>query len=240
MLRATQLSRTFGAAVPALDEVSFDVERGECVVLLGHNGAGKTTALRAVAGRLDLTGGEVLVDGHSPHSPASAPAARGLLSFVPDTPLLYDRLTVAEHVALVHAAHGASAGTDGDPAQPRARFSPDQALAELEVADLADRTPGTLSRGQRQRVQLACAVARPLDYLVLDEPVVGLDPRSQRILFELVQTLRDAGVGLLISTHQYGFAGAVGTRAIVLEAGRVAYAGSVEGGIEACSDLVPW
>jgi ABC-2 type transport system ATP-binding protein len=146
---------------------------------------------------------------------ADAPQVRARVAFVPDTPVLYGDLTVGEHLELVALAHGVAARGDA-------------VAEELGLAGWRDFLPGQLSRGLRQKTQLACALLRPFQVLLLDEPVVGLDPPSQRVLRRLLRAAADGGAAVLFSTHQLGFADGLAGRAVILDQGRVADAGPFE------------
>ena len=169
--------------------------------------------MRSIAGLLAPTAGEVRVAGADPHAEPDAERARAALALVPDTPLLYDDLTVAEHLELVGVAHGVGDDelTERIPAL----------LERLGLRDRADFLPRELSRGMRQKAQLACALIRPAQLLVLDEPVVGLDPPSQRLLGELLQEATAAGVAAPLTTHQLAFADGLADRAVMLQDGAV-------------------
>jgi ABC-2 type transport system ATP-binding protein len=193
------LTRSYGRLV-GLDALDLDVGPGECVALIGANGSGKSTAVRTIAGLLEPTAGTVAICGHDPHTEPDAEQARAALALVADAPLLYDDLTVRQHLGLVAVAHGVA----GDGTEARVDF-----------------LPAELSRGMRQKTALACALIRPARLLVLDEPVVGLDPPSQALLAELLQEAKAAGTAILLTTHQMGFADGVADRAVVLGEGAV-------------------
>ncbi|MEO8688076.1 MAG: ABC transporter ATP-binding protein [Solirubrobacteraceae bacterium] len=214
-LETSELSRSFGRLV-ALESLSLTVEAGECVALIGANGSGKSTAVRAIAGLLELSDGWVRVCGYDPHREPEAEDARAALSLVPDSPVLYDDLTVRHHLELVALSHGVA-----DDADERI----DSLLARLGLTARADFLPRELSRGMRQKTQLACALIRPADLLVLDEPVVGLDPPSQALLHALLIERKQAGAAVLLTTHQMAFADGLADRAVRLEEGVVADAG---------------
>jgi ABC-2 type transport system ATP-binding protein len=192
VLTVTELARRYGE-LEALRELQLEVGEGECVAVIGHNGPGKTTAVRIIAGLLDPSAGSVLIDGARVGAGPDGVIARGALGMVPDTPSLYDDLTVRDHLQLVAIAHGAVDETLD------ARI--DLLLGRLALADKADARPGQLSRGMRQKVQLACALIRPSRLLVLDEPVVGLDPASQRTLRELLLEAKRSGRAVLAAAH---------------------------------------
>ena len=155
--------------------------------------------------------------GWDPHAEPEGERARAALALVPDTPLLYDDLTVRQHVELVLLSHGAG-GEDMDE-----RVTALLARREAEARD--GFLPRELSRGMRQKTQLACALIRPAAVLVLDEPVVGLDPPSQALLHELLVAAKQAGNAVLLTTHQMAFADGLADRAVLLVEGEVADAG---------------
>jgi ABC-2 type transport system ATP-binding protein len=206
------LSRRYGGLV-ALAGLELSIGSGECVALIGHNGSGKTTAVRLIAGLLDPSAGEVRVAGSAMHAEPEGIGARAALAVVPDTASLYDDLTVSEHLELVAIAHGVA---DDDLDQ---RI--DGLLSRLGLDGKREARPRELSRGMRQKLQLCCALIRPYRVLVLDEPVVGLDPASQRTLHELVLEAKRAGAGVLLTTHQLEFARGIADRAVVLADGEI-------------------
>jgi len=201
----------------ALRELTLAVAEGECVALIGANGSGKTTTVRAIAGLLEPSSGTVRVCGWNPHVEPEAERARAALALVPDTPLLYDDLTVRQHLELVLLSHGAG-GPDID-----ARIT--SLLARLGLAAREGFLPRELSRGLRQKTQLACALIRPAAVLVLDEPVVGLDPPSQALLRRLLDEAKQSGTAVLLTTHQLAFADGLADRAVLLHEGEVADTG---------------
>ncbi len=207
------LGRSYGQLV-ALEGLSLTLEPGECVALIGANGSGKSTAVRLITGLLTPSRGMVRICGCDPHHEPEAEAARAAVAVVPDAPLLYEDLTVHQHLELVTMAHGVS----DDAADERI----DGLLDRLELTARGSYLPRELSRGMRQKAQLACALIRPAALLVLDEPVVGLDPPSQVLLRELLVAAKREGVAVLMTTHQLRFADGVADRGVVLEEGRVA------------------
>jgi ABC-2 type transport system ATP-binding protein len=147
------------------------------------------------------------------HDEPAAIEARRRLAFVPDQPLLYDDLTVANHLRLVAQAHGV--GRDGLERQIATL------LDRLALAHRSDFLPHELSRGMRQKAQLACALIRPFDVLVLDEPVAGLDVAAVETLAAVLEEQRARGAAVLLSTHEPQFAARVADRTVVLRDGRV-------------------
>lgn len=209
-IAARGLTRYFGDQ-PALVDMDLDVAPGEAVALLGANGSGKTTALRCIAGQLTPSAGTVAVAGGDPGREPDGETVRRRLAFVPDTPVFYRELTVAEHLRLVAAAFDDADGADRG----------ETVLGELGLTDRLSARPHELSSGQRQKVLLACTHARPFSILLLDEPVLRLDPGSQAWLHARLRAHRDAGTTVVLTTHQPAFATGLARRAVCLEDGRI-------------------
>jgi ABC-2 type transport system ATP-binding protein len=210
------LTKRYGR-LDALADLDLELAPGECVALTGPNGCGKTTALSTIAGLLTPTAGSVHVAGHPMHEEPAAIEARRRLAFVPDQPLLYEDLTVANHLRLVAQAHGA-------PGDVEERIG--ELLGRLDLAHRADFLPHELSRGMRQKAQLACALVRPFEVLLLDEPVAGLDVAAVETLAEILAEARARGAAVLVSTHEPPFAARVADRALALLEGRLAPGGA--------------
>jgi ABC-2 type transport system ATP-binding protein len=211
-LETSGLSRSYGRLV-ALASLTVTVAAGECVALIGANGSGKSTAVRAITGLLEPSEGSVRVCGFDPHREPEAEQARAALALMPDSPMLYDDLTVRQHLQLVALAHGV--------ADAEVETRAGSLMSRLGLGGREDFLPRELSRGMRQKTQLACALIRPASVLVLDEPVVGLDPPSQTLLHELLNESKRAGKAVLLTTHQMRFADGLADRAVVLEEGEV-------------------
>jgi ABC-type multidrug transport system ATPase subunit len=215
VLQVSGLTRRYGRLV-GLAQLDLELRGGECLALIGANGSGKSTAVRTIAGLLEPSDGTVRICGRDPHTEPEAEQARAALALVPDSPLLYEDLTVRQHLELVTIAYDAAG--DGI----------DALLDRLGLTARADFLPAELSRGMRQKTSLACALIRPAALLMLDEPVVGLDPPSQALLAELLVDAKARGVAVLFTTHQLGFADRVADRAIVLEEGEAIDRGAWE------------
>lgn len=211
-LEVAGLTRRYGRLV-GLDAFDLTLQAGECVALIGANGSGKSTAVRTIAGLLEPSEGTVRICGHDPHDEPDAEQARALLALVPDTPLLYDDLTVRQHLELTALAHGVA----GDGVDERI----DTLLERLDLTARAGFLPTELSRGMRQKTGLANALIRPSKVMILDEPVVGLDPPSQELLGVVLHEAKAAGTAILMTTHQMYFAEGLADRAIVLAEGVV-------------------
>jgi ABC-2 type transport system ATP-binding protein len=217
------VGKVYGGLV-ALGGLDLELHSGECVALVGHNGSGKTTALRISGGSLEASEGCVWVGGTELRGGRDDPAARRSVAFVSDEPVFYDDLSVMEHLELVGVAHGLSFGHLDE------RIG--AILDRFGLEGREDFLPGQLSRGLRQKVQIACALLRPFSVLLLDEPVVGLDPASQDALRGTLLGLKSEGKAVLMSTHQIGFARGLADRAVILEEGRVLASGPYEATVE--------
>ncbi|MHB8438302.1 MAG: heme ABC exporter ATP-binding protein CcmA [Acidimicrobiales bacterium] len=194
---------------PALAGVDLEVEPGEAVVLQGANGAGKTSVLRAVAGLLPATSGEISVLGRDVRrNPASARRLVGLLGH---TPALYDDLSVFHNVRFSVRAAGGDQSTVPD------------ALDRLGLAGRLARTPGSaLSAGQRRRVALAVLVARRPPVWLLDEPTAALDAEGRELVDAVVGEALGSGATVLMASHDADHASALCDRVVTMAGGRVA------------------
>jgi len=190
VLEARGLTRRFGAHT-ALNHLDLTVRPGEVVCLLGANGAGKTTTLNLFLGFLEPSEGQALVLGKPVLEDAAA--ARAALGYVAEVVNLYPTLTGAENLAFFHALSGA-------PELGKAERDVLLASLDFPVAAL-DRPAGTYSKGMRQKLGLAIAVARKARGILLDEPLSGLDPKAANDLVAVLKRVAADGVALLISTH---------------------------------------
>jgi ABC-type multidrug transport system ATPase subunit len=194
-----------------LNDIWLSFLPGAKIGVLGLNGAGKSTLLRIMAGLLEASDGEVVVDGH----PAGTPDARAATSYVPDEPVLYDDLSVREHLLYVGALHGMTVTDE----------MVDELTARLGLTARVDDLPARFSRGLRQKAGLAVGFVRPYSLLLLDEPFVGLDAPGRAALLELLDEASDAGATLVIATHDPSFVERV-DRCVALRDGSVVHDGA--------------
>ena len=208
MIEADRLTRRYGDFV-AVDEVSFRIEPGEIVGLLGHNGAGKTTIMKMLTGALEPSSGVVRVDGVTLES--APQAVQRQLGYLPESVPLYPELTVIDYLAYV--------------AQLRhlddVRDAVARAVAATDLGSKALDPIGTLSRGYKQRVGVAQSILHQPLFLILDEPTNGLDPGQTQHMRELVRNLA-ASATVILSTHIMQEVGAVCDRVLMLRDGRLA------------------
>jgi ABC-2 type transport system ATP-binding protein len=210
VLQIRDAVRDYGG-IRALDGLSLDVAAGEIHAIVGLNGAGKTTAMKAVVGQTRLDGGTVRLFG-VPADDADAPV-HARLGFTIDRPFGYPELTVRTNVVLAARLHGLE--------PQEAQRAADAWVARLVLDRWAGRAARGLSLGNRQRLGLACAVAHDPDLLVLDEPTGALDPAGVLLLRDLLLEVAGRGAGVLVSSHHLDEVSRVAHRITVVHAGRV-------------------
>jgi ABC-2 type transport system ATP-binding protein len=202
--------------VLAVDEVSFDVRRGECFGLLGPNGAGKTTTLSMVSTLLRPDAGAIFVDGiDAARDPV---AVRRRIGLVPQELSLYEELTAAENLAFFGGLYGLTG----------ARLA-ERVASALGLAQLADRRNDrvkTFSGGMKRRLNFAVGLLHEPSLVLLDEPTVGVDPQSRNHLFEMVAALKRAGTTLVYTTHYMEEAERLCDRVGIVDRGRVVAVGT--------------
>jgi len=201
---ATGLTRRFGLRT-VVNDVTFEVGRGEIVALLGPNGAGKTTTLRMLAGLIAPTSGTVAIDGMQ-LTRATGSTLRSRIGFLTEAPGLWDRLTVRENLRIYAGLYGLA----------NVERTIDRALETFELTGRASAQTAELSKGTRQKVALARALLHEPAILLLDEPTSGLDPEVTRSVRTLLEERRAAGCSILVSTHNLDEAERLADRVAVL------------------------
>ncbi|WP_370944118.1 ATP-binding cassette domain-containing protein [Amycolatopsis sp. cg5] len=216
---AKGLSKSYGRK-QVLNGLDFEVGKG-VTGLLGPNGAGKTTLLRCLATALKPDGGSIKAFGLDPGERSQRTELRRRLGYLPQDPGLYGHFTVAEMVGYI-AILKELAG--------RARRAEEvgRVLAEVDLTEQASTKVKKLSGGMRQRLGIAAALVGDPDFLILDEPTVGLDPVQRMRFRELVSTLGESKV-VLLSTHQTEDVAAVCGRVLVFSAGKIVFDGDTGG-----------
>ncbi len=201
---------------PVVDGVDLTAAEGEWLALIGPNGAGKTTLLRAIA-RLVPYRGAILLDGRASEELHRSELSR-LVAVVPQEPSTPPWMTVAEYVLLGRTPHLGPLAKEG----ARDREAAARALARLDVLELGERTLGTLSGGEKQRVVVARALAQEARIVLLDEPTAALDIGHQQQAFELLDSLRaESGLTLVAAMHDLTLAAQYADRMVLLDGGRV-------------------
>jgi ABC-2 type transport system ATP-binding protein len=217
MIELRQLTKRFGDLV-AVDQVTLTIARGEFFAVLGPNAAGKTTTIRILAGLMKPTAGQARVAGFDVQ--AEPLEARRRMAYVPDFPFLYDKLTPWEFLRFTGQMFRMSAGSiEGAARLWAARFN----LGEyLNIAI------ESLSHGTRQRVALASAMMHDPEVIVLDEPMVGLDPHHARVLKDILKEQAERGATIFVSTHQLSVAEEMADRIGIMHHGRLIAVGTRE------------
>jgi ABC-2 type transport system ATP-binding protein len=216
MILVEGLVKAFGS-FRAVDGVSLSVERGEIHGFLGPNGAGKTTTIRMIAGLLKPDAGRVVVDGHD--LAREPEAAKRSLGFIPDRPFLYEKLTAAEFLQF----HGGLYGLEGPPVEARAL----ELLELFELAAWRNELVESFSHGMKQRLVMCAAFLHRPPAVLVDEPMVGLDPRGARLIKQIFRVMSQRGVSILMSTHTLEVAEEMCDRISIIQGGRIIARGTV-------------
>ena len=202
----------------AVDGVSLEVAPGEIHGFLGPNGAGKTTTLRMIAGLLKPTSGRILVNGHD--LAADPERAKASLGFIPDRPFIYEKLTAGEFLRF----HGGLYGLDGPDIGGRVR----EMLELFELGRWERELVESFSHGMKQRLVMCAAFLHRPHAVVVDEPMVGLDPRGARLIKDVFRRMSERGVAILMSTHTLEVAQEMCDRITIILKGRIIARGTVD------------
>ncbi len=216
-VEARELVKQYGL-VRAVDGVSFQVQRGEIFGFLGANGAGKTTTLRMLCGLVRPTAGTALIDGFDVF--AQPLEAKARLGYLDEEPFVHPHLTAREFLDYVADLYR----------MPRGPELQERAERLLRLFELADRTEliGAYSHGMKQKIGLASLLVREPSVLLLDEPTNGLDPRSARLVKDLLEELAARGTAVLLSTHILEVAQALCRRITIMDHGRLVATGTMD------------
>ncbi len=185
MLEVRGVTKKYGKVLAA-DKVSFQVPDGTVGILLGPNGAGKSTVIKSIAGLIRYDG-QIQIQGMS----ARDIEAKRIFAYVPEIPNMYEALTVREHLEFIQRAYGVE--------MPEAEL--ETLLARFELLDKQDKLGNELSKGMMQKVSICCALVINPKVILLDEPMVGLDPAAIKELKQVILELKEKGTTVLISTH---------------------------------------
>lgn len=206
MLQVSHLTKRYGK-LTANNDLNFSVENGEIAVLCGPNGAGKSTAIKCLAGLLRFQG-VILFDG----APNKSVKAKRSFGYVPELPAPYENLTVGEHLEFVARAYRVENW------QPKANAL----LERMELADKRDKLGRELSKGMQQKLSICCAFLPSPKTVMLDEPLVGLDPHAIKELKAMLGELRAQGCSLLLSTHMLDSVAEFWDKVLIMMQGRIA------------------
>ncbi len=204
--------------IPVVKDVSFTVESGQLVGLIGLNGAGKSTTIKEIIGRLTPYQGEILIDGKS--LVQDAENYRKKIGFIPETPSLYEELTLKEHLEVVALAYDLT----WDQAWSRVQGL----LTIFRLDEKLDWFPVHFSKGMKQKVMIICAFMVEPSLLIVDEPFLGLDPVAISDLVNLLEEEKAKGTSILMSTHVLDSAEKMCDSFVILHQGQVRATGNLE------------
>ena len=217
LIETRNLVKRYGDKV-AVNNVNFDVYGGEVFGFLGPNGAGKTTTIKMIVGLLQPSFGTVKVAGFDVQAqPLLAKAASG---YVPDTPNLYAKLTGRELLRFVGDLYNLD--------RKQAAFRSEELLRKFDLSAAADDTFDSYSHGMQQKTSLAAALVHDPKVLILDEPTVGLDPKSARLIKDILRQLADRGAAVMLSTHILEIAERMCDRIGIINKGELVAVGTMD------------
>jgi len=217
MIAIHELTKEY-AKFRAVDGVSLEVPRGRIHGFLGPNGAGKTTTIKMIAGLLKPTAGRIVVNGHD--LAKDPEAAKASLGFIPDRPFIYEKLTAAEFLRF----HAGLYGIDGNGTGSRVR----EMLELFELERWENELVESFSHGMKQRLVMSAAFLHRPQAVLVDEPMVGLDPRGARLIKNVFRRMSERGVAILMSTHTLEVAQEMCDRISIILKGRIIAEGTVE------------
>jgi ABC-2 type transport system ATP-binding protein len=217
MIQLHQLTKKYGSFT-AVDSLDLHVPAGQLFGFLGPNGAGKTTTLLMIAGILRPTAGRILIGGIDVVQQPNEAKAR--LGFIPDRPFIYEKLTGMEFLRFVAGLYG----QQGAQVEHRGR----ELLGLFDLEDWRDELVESYSHGMRQKLIISSAFVHRPDVIVVDEPMVGLDPKAARILKDLFREYTHRGHTIMMSTHTLEVAQAMCDRIAIIRRGRIAAAGTMD------------
>lgn len=217
MIRLEGLTKRYGSFT-AVHPLDLHVPRGEIFGFLGPNGAGKTTTIRMLTGVLRPSGGRVSIGDHDVvRDPA---LAKRLLGYIPDRPFLYEKLTGSEFLRFVSGLWGQ--------AGPEVERRSEELLALFDLTEWKDTLVESYSHGMRQKLLISSALVHGPALIVVDEPMVGLDPRAARLIKDLLRTFVDQGGTVFLSTHTLEVAEVLCDRIAIIQDGRIRAQGTME------------
>ena len=218
MLEIKNYSKSYGEGKKAADNVTLTVESGDIYGFIGHNGAGKSTTIRAVVGVLDFTEGEITIDGHSVKDEPMA--CKRVTAYIPDNPDLYENLTGIQYLNFVADVFGLSASEREESIRKYADL--------FEITDALGDLIGSYSHGMKQKVAIISALIHNPKLLVLDEPFVGLDPKASFTLKEIMHDMCRQGTAVFFSTHVLDVAEKLCNKVAMIKHGRIIASGTME------------
>lgn len=218
ILEVKNYTKAYREGKKAADHISLIVEKGDIYGFIGHNGAGKSTTIRAIVGVLDFEEGEILIDGHSVKTEPMA--CKQITAYIPDNPDLYDNLTGIQYLNFVADVFGVSSAKREENIRKYAD--------KLEITEALGDQIASYSHGMKQKLAIVSALIHKPKLLVLDEPFVGLDPKASFVLKEMMHELCQKGAAIFFSTHVLEVAEKLCNKVAIIKNGKIIASGSME------------
>ena len=218
MLEIKNYSKSYAKGKRAADNVSLTVNSGDIFGFIGHNGAGKSTTIRAVVGVLDFTEGEIFIDGHSVKDEPME--CKRITAYIPDNPDLYENLTGIQYLNFIADVFGISAQERKEKIKKYA----DEFEITASLGDLIS----SYSHGMKQKVAIISALIHNPKLLVLDEPFVGLDPKASFTLKQIMHDMCEQGCAIFFSTHVLDVAEKLCNKVAIIKQGRIIASGTMQ------------
>lgn len=217
MIELRNVTKKFGSFT-AVDDITLSVPKGEFFGFLGPNGAGKTTTIKMMAGLFVPTSGQILINGYEVVK--NPMEAKTCISYVPDQPFLYDKLTGREFLFFIGGLYKMQKKAVAEKIE--------ELIVHFEIGDWIDKRTEDYSQGMRERITIAASMVHEAQVLIIDEPMVGLDPRSVKIVRETLRLMAQQGVCIFMSTHSLPFAEDLCDRIGFIKDGRLVFLGTRE------------
>lgn len=218
MLEIKGFSKSYGEGKKAADNVSLTVESGDIYGFIGHNGAGKSTTIRAIVGVLDFSEGEIFIDGHPVRKEPME--CKKITAYIPDNPDLYENLTGIQYLDFIADVFGIGA-------KERQKSIEDLA-ARFEITEALGDLIGSYSHGMKQKLAIISALIHEPKLLVLDEPFVGLDPKAAFTLKQMMHEICEKGTAIFFSTHVLDVAEKLCNKVAIIKHGQIIASGTMD------------
>ena len=218
VLEIKNYSKIYSGTKKAADDISLTIESGDIFGFIGHNGAGKSTTIRAVVGVLDFTDGDIFIDGHSVKKEPLE--CKKITAYIPDNPDLYENLTGIQYLNFVADVFEIEASVREERIGKYAGM--------LEIMDALGDPISSYSHGMKQKVAIISALIHEPKLMVMDEPFVGLDPKAAYVLKEIMRDLCKRGSAVFFSTHVLDVAEKLCNKVAIIKEGKIITKGSME------------
>ncbi|MGN0391130.1 MAG: ABC transporter ATP-binding protein [Wujia sp.] len=218
MLEIKHFTKIYGGGKKAADDISLTVEPGDIFGFIGHNGAGKSTTIRAAVGVLDFTEGDILIDGHSVKKEPTE--CKKITAYIPDNPDIYDNLTGMQYLNFIADVFDIGVQEREEKIEKYA--------AMFEITEALTEPISSFSHGMKQKVAIISALIHEPKLLVLDEPFVGLDPKATFTLKEIMREMCKNGSAVFFSTHVLDVAEKLCNKVAIIKQGKIVALGTME------------